>query len=72
MEAGYNNNKDSSSQSTRLHREDRGREPSGARCRHALRGIKSRIRRNSEKMHKCQCQNMQMRMNDKQTRNLKF
>eukprot|EP00965_Chrysotila_dentata_P016257 537674-Pleurochrysis_carterae.AAC.2 len=34
-------------------REDRGREPSGSRSRHALRGVKSRTRRNGAKTHKC-------------------
>eukprot|EP00965_Chrysotila_dentata_P256553 6212577-Pleurochrysis_carterae.AAC.3 len=28
--------------SARLHREDRGKKPSGSRCRHALLGINSR------------------------------
>eukprot|EP00965_Chrysotila_dentata_P179693 5933587-Pleurochrysis_carterae.AAC.6 len=36
----------------------------GGRCRHALRGINGRTRRNRAMTHKCQCHNIQMRMND--------
>eukprot|EP00965_Chrysotila_dentata_P189238 6173210-Pleurochrysis_carterae.AAC.2 len=71
MEARYNKNKASYSQSTRLLRGDRGKKSSGSQCRQALRGINSRTRRNRAMRHECRCQNMQMRMNDnKSLRNL--
>eukprot|EP00965_Chrysotila_dentata_P157227 5194631-Pleurochrysis_carterae.AAC.1 len=65
-----NNNKASYFRTARLHRRDRGKEPSGSRRRHALRVINSITRRNRAKTHKCQCENMQMLMNDNQSRNL--
>eukprot|EP00965_Chrysotila_dentata_P229206 6197050-Pleurochrysis_carterae.AAC.1 len=56
---------------TQLHRDERGREPSASRCCYALRDdLNSRTRRNRAMTHQYQCQNMQVRMNDNQSRNL--
>eukprot|EP00965_Chrysotila_dentata_P260937 6214088-Pleurochrysis_carterae.AAC.1 len=68
-----NNNKASYVWSARLHCGDRGKEPSGPRCRHALRGSNSKDAKESRKRGielTSQFQNMQMRMNDNQSRNL--
>eukprot|EP00965_Chrysotila_dentata_P032265 1075631-Pleurochrysis_carterae.AAC.3 len=60
------NNKAVCNRSARLHRKDRGKEPSGSRCRHALRGMNLKTRTNRAKMYKCRCQNIRMRMSGNQ------
>eukprot|EP00965_Chrysotila_dentata_P232844 6199231-Pleurochrysis_carterae.AAC.2 len=73
MEACYINNKASNSPSARLHRHARGKEPSLLiRTPPCASGYRLNTLINRAKMHKYQCQNMQMRMHDDQFRNLPF
>eukprot|EP00965_Chrysotila_dentata_P246554 6207231-Pleurochrysis_carterae.AAC.2 len=64
-----NNNRPITPKSARLHREDRGKEPSGSPCRHALRGINSTRERTAQtcinanaKTCKCACKPINLGM----------